>query len=146
MLVRAMTIGDYVNVYKLWMTTPGLGLNSIDDSESGIRKYLDRNPSTCFVAEENEDIIGVIMAGHDGRRGFIYHMAVDTNRQRQGIGESLLSHALSALKSEGIHKVALVALDTNHIGNRFWEKQGFIHRPDLVYRNFALREIENIYT
>ena len=73
---RLMQISDYDSIYNLWTNTPGMGLNSVDDSKEGIEKFLKRNPSTCFIAEENEKIVGVIMAGNDGRRGYIYHTAV----------------------------------------------------------------------
>jgi ribosomal protein S18 acetylase RimI-like enzyme len=59
-LIREMTISDYNFVYELWLRTSGMGLNNVDDSEKGIEKFLKRNPNTCFVAEENGQIIGVI--------------------------------------------------------------------------------------
>ena len=74
--IRIMTISDYEQVYALWLSIPGMGLNNLDDSKEGIEKYLKRNPSTCFVAEKNDSIIGVILSGHDGRRGYIHHTAV----------------------------------------------------------------------
>ncbi len=138
MYVRKMTIGDYDSVYDLWVNTSGMGLNDIDDSRDGINKYLLRNPNTCFVAENDNKIIGVILTGHDGRRGMIHHMAVKQNEQRKGIGEKLLDTALNALKNEGIHKVFLVVFEKNEKGNTFWEKQGFTKRADLVYRNKAI--------
>lgn len=143
MNIRLMTIDDYQKVYDLWSRTPNVGLNDIDDSIEGISKYLNRNQNTCFIAEENTHIIGVILSGHDGRRGYIHHMAVSESKQRQGIGEMLLGKALQALKSEGIHKVALVVFEKNVKGNSFWEKNGFIAREDLIYRNRALADLKN---
>ena len=61
---RLMQISDYDSIYNLWINTPGMGLNSVDDSKEGIEKFLKRNPVTCFVAEEDEKIVGVIMAGN----------------------------------------------------------------------------------
>ena len=83
-------------------------------------------------------MVGVILSGHDGRRGFIYHMAVDSRCRNSGIGSALLDSALNALAAEGIRKVALVAFAANEAGNRFWERRGFVRRDDLVYRNRAL--------
>ena len=143
MNIRLMTIDDYQKVYDLWSRTPNVGLNDIDDSIEGISKYLNRNQNTCFIAEQNSDIIGVILSGHDGRRGYIHHMAVSESKQRQGIGEMLLDKALQALKSEGIHKVALVVFEKNVKGNSFWEKNGFIAREDLIYRNRVLADLKN---
>ncbi len=135
MIIRLMEPNDYDSVHALWESTPGMGLNSIDDTRSGIEKFLVRNPSTCFVAEEDGRIIGSIIAGNDGRRGSIYHTAVRTDRQRQGIGRSLVEHAMAALEREGISKVFLVVFARNSRGNAFWEKQGFTERHDIIYRN-----------
>ena len=141
-----MVTSDYEKVYDLWIHTTGMGLNNLDDSEEGIEKFLKRNPSTCFVAEQEGKIIGVILAGHDGRRGFIYHTTVSQEYRKQGIGKALTDHALDALEKEGIHKVALVVFDRNQLGNAFWENQGFTIRNDLVYRNKSIHEMVRIDT
>lgn len=65
-----------------------MGLNATDDSEDGIAVYLKRNPDTCFVAEDEDEIVGIILSGHDGRRGYIYHMAVKLSCRNQGVGNS----------------------------------------------------------
>ncbi len=144
--IRVMTIEDYGGVYDLWINTQGMGLNSTDDSEKGIKKYLERNPSTSFVAAENEKIIGAIMAGHDGRRGYIHHTAVLPDYRGQNIGKTLVDYAMSALEKEGINKVALVTFEKNEIGNGFWENMGFGAREDLVYRNKNIHKLERIDT
>lgn len=144
--IRTMTINDYEKVYNLWINTPGMGLNSTDDSKDGIDKYLRRNPTSCFVAECDSEIIGVIMAGHDGRRGFIHHTAVLPSYRNQGIARLLVENAMSALEKEGINKVALVAFKKNDIGNAFWEKIGFTQRDDLVYRNKNIHYLNRIDT
>lgn len=141
-----MTMDDYEEVYHLWMNTSGMGLNDVDDSAEGIEKYLKRNPNTCFVAKQSGRVVGVIISGHDGRRGYIYHTAVAMDERQEGIGTALMERALKALKKEGISKVALVAFSKNKIGNDFWEKRGFQAREDLVYRNKALKEMERIDT
>lgn len=143
---RVMTIGDYDAIYDLWLHTPGMGLNTTDDSREGIAQYLRRNPTTCFVAETDGKLVGVIIAGHDGRRGFIYHTAVLPAYRKQGIASSLVEHAMQALEREGIHKVALVAFETNETGNAFWERIGFTQRGDLVYRNKNIHPLEKINT
>lgn len=141
-----MLMNDYEAVYHLWISTPGMGLNNLDDSKEGIEKYLERNPTTCFVAEDSGTIIGVILCGHDGRRGFIYHTAVHVNYRNQGIARSLVKSAIQALEEEGINKVALVVFGENKIGNAFWDKLGFSDRLDLVYRNKGIREFQRIDT
>lgn len=143
-MIRTMNIEDYENVYNLWMHTEGMGLNTTDDSREGIAKYLLRNPNTCFVAEDNGELVGIIMSGHDGRRGFIHHTAVKTEYRGRGIGKKLVDSALAALETEGIHKVALVTFEKNISGNIFWEKAGFTVRNDLVYRNKNIHELKRI--
>ena len=144
MQIRKMTMDDYDRVYRLWLNTPGMGLNTLDDSVEGISKYLNRNPDTCFIAEKDNELVGVIMGGHDGRRGFIYHLAVKVSERGSGIGRKLVDQTMDALKDEGIHKVALVVYGKNEIGNKFWESIGFITREDLVYRNKNITELEHI--
>ncbi|MGN0553489.1 MAG: GNAT family N-acetyltransferase [Oscillospiraceae bacterium] len=146
MTINKMTIADYDEIYDLWINTKGMGLNDLDDSREGIGKFLDRNPETCFTAKENGKVIGVIIAGHDGRRGYIYHTAVLQSERNKGIGTALVENALTALKQEGINKVALVVFDRNENGNSFWERKGFTVRDDLVYRNKALTEMIRIDT
>ncbi|MGH0052967.1 MAG: GNAT family N-acetyltransferase [Sphaerochaetaceae bacterium] len=144
--IRTMRTDDYKDVYTLWLHTKGMGLNTSDDSLQGITRYLERNPHTCFVAEENRNIIGVIIAGHDGRRGFIYHTAVAATARRKGIGTALVEASLQALGAEGIVKVALVVFAGNATGNAFWEARGFSVRNDLLYRNKSLVSLERIDT
>lgn len=146
MHISTMTIGDYDEVYALWMSTPNMGLNATDDARDGIEQYLRRNPTTCFVAREGDELIGVILSGHDGRRGMIHHMAVKLSERNRGIGGALLDHAMQALEAEGIHKVALVVFDRNQIGNAFWESHGFTARHDLVYRNKNIHALDRIDT
>lgn len=141
-----MLIDDYNEVYALWMSCAGMGLNNLDDSRDGIDKFLKRNPDTCFVAENENRIVGVIIVGNDGRRGYIYHTAVNPQYRKHGIARQLVDAALLALKQCGINKVALVVFDRNKDGNAFWEKIGFTVREDLVYRNKTITEMIRIDT
>ncbi len=142
MQIRNMKSTDYDAAYQLWMGTAGMGLNTIDDSPEGIDRFLKRNPSTCFVAMEEEQVLGVILSGHDGRRGFIYHLSVKEEERRKGIGKALVAEALDALREEQITKVALVVFSRNETGNAFWESIGFTARTDLTYRNALISSEE----
>ena len=135
-----MTMDDYDAAYAMWVAC-GNGLNNVDDSREGIARYLARNPDTSFVAEENGVLAGVILCGHDGRRGIIQHTAVLPEFRRRGIGRRLVQKALDALKAQGITKVFLVAFRKNEGGNAFWEAEGFRLREDLNYRDRALTEL-----
>lgn len=141
-----MTINDYDDVVALWLSCVGMGLNDIDDSKVGIDKFLQRNPSTCFVATQDGQIVGVILSGQDGRRAYIYHLAVAPTQRRWGIAKRLVDEVECALDKMVISKVALVVFDNNPIGNDFWESQGFYVRQDLLYRDKALVDLVRIDT
>ena len=144
--IRPMHPEDYDAVYALWMSSPNMGFNHLDDSREGVERFLRRNPGTCFVACAGDDLAGVILAGQDGRRAYIYHMAVAAAHRRRGVGTALLDRCLDALKREGIHKVALLVFRSNAAGNAFWEKQGFTVREDVAYRNRELTKLIRIDT
>jgi ribosomal protein S18 acetylase RimI-like enzyme len=146
MEIRKMGIEDYRQAHDLWMSCPGMRLNDLDDSRDGLARFLERNPGTCFVAEEDDGLVGTILAGNDGRRGYIYHLAVRPGYRRRGIGRALVTSVLGALRSRNIAKVALVVFEGNADGNGFWERVGFTRRDDLVYRNRALAEMVTIDT
>jgi ribosomal protein S18 acetylase RimI-like enzyme len=133
-----MLMEDYNQVYRLWTNTEGMGLRQFDDSYEGIERFLKRNPRTNYVAEADNEIIGVILGGHDGRRGHIYHTAVRIDYRGKGIGKALVSEVLSSMQKEAINKVALVVFTANETGNRFWQSIGFTERNDLIYRDLTI--------
>lgn len=135
MKIREMTIMDYEQVHDLWNRTEGMGMDGSDDSKDAIAKFLKRNPSCSFVAEDKDDIVGAILGGHDGRRGHIYHTAIDAEYRGQGIGKTLVKNVIDAFKREGITKVSLVVFRSNEMGNSFWIKSGWEKRLDLNYYN-----------
>ena len=139
-MLRLMTTDDHEQAYALWHGLGGVGLRSLDDSEEGIVKFLYRNPTTCFVAVEDDKIIGTILCGHDGRRGYIYHLAVAEEYRRKGIASQLLLNACEALKKEGIHKAGMLVFKQNEAGNAFWDRYGWDIRTDVYYRNLSLNE------
>lgn len=139
-MVREMSIKDYEQVYDLWMRIKGFAIRSIDDSKDGIERFLYRNPTTSVVAEEDGKIVGAILCGHDGRRGCLYHVCVDPDYRRQGIGKRMVSYCLDALKKEGINNVTLIAFTQNDIGNSFWHHVGWLEREDLNNYDFNLNE------
>ena len=137
MLIRNMIPNDYDSMMTLWTSSPDIGVNP-DDNREYIEKFLVRNPCTSFVAVEDDNIVGTVMAGHDGYRGYIHHTCVSEKFRGNGIGSLLVKAAVDALKTEGINKVFLVVFKTNENGNAFWEKQGFKIREDLYYRDLRL--------
>ena len=139
-MVRIMTIEDYEGVYALWKKIKGFGIRSIDDSKEGVARFLKRNPTTSVVAEKDGRIVGSILCGHDGRRGCLYHVCVDEDYRRHGIGKRMVVFAMKALKEEKINKVSLIAFTENDIGNAFWNEIRWTKREDLNYYEFTLNE------
>ena len=144
-MIRVMTIDDYEEVHALWTKIRGFGLRSVDDSKEGVARFIKRNPTTSVVAIEDEMVVGSILCGHDGRRGCFYHVCVDADYRKRGIGKSMVVMAMEALKKEEISKVCLIAFTKNDVGNAFWNEIGWTKREDLNYYDFVLNE-ENITT
>ena len=139
-MIRVMTIDDYDEVYKLWLTIHGFGIRSIDDSKEGVAKFLKRNPTTSVVAVEDGHVVGSILCGHDGRRGCLYHVCVDKAYRNHGLCRQMVATALKALDEEGINTVSLIAFKNNEIGNGFWKDIKWNKREDLNYYDFTLSE------
>ena len=137
---RLVTIEDYDDMLALWNSTEQSkrALNPVDDSREGIERYLRRNPSTCFGAFANDQLVGVILTGHDGRRAIIHHMCVHPDFRRQGIAGELVKLAEEALKADGIQKIFGLVFKDNDAANAFWENQGYTLRTNLNYRNKSL--------
>ena len=140
--VRLVIPEDYDAIYELWNSTEQSrrALNPVDDSREGIARYLARNPNTCFAAEREGRIIGVILTGHDGRRAIIHHLCVHPDCRRMGIAGALVSRAEEALKKEGIQKIFGLVFKDNDAANDFWEQQGYSLRTNLNYRNKSLNK------
>lgn len=141
--IRTMTIEDYEEVYKLWLTIHGFGMRSVDDSKEGVEKFLKRNPNESVVAVSDGEIVGSILCGQDGRRGCFYHVCVREDKRKQGIGKAMAVECMNRLKDEGINKVNLIAFKSNEVGNVFWNSSHWTLRDDLNYYDFVLNE-ENI--
>lgn len=143
-MIRKMTINDYDEIFDLWVNTPNMGLRSLDDSREGIELFLKRNPETCFVAVKDKIIIGVILCGHDGRRGYIYHTVVRSDYRKQGIGTALIDTAMSALQTDGITRVCLNVIESNEDGKRFWTKRGWEKKDFLGFYSKSITDKENL--
>lgn len=144
-VIREMKLADYEGVYALWKTIKGFGIRSMDDSKEGVERFIKRNPTTSIVAESEGKIIGAILCGHDGRRGCFYHVCVQEEYRKHGIGKQMAVEAMRALQREHINKVCLIAFKNNEVGNSFWKSVGWTFREDLNYYDFTLND-ENITT
>ena len=123
-LYSFMRIEDFDEIYKLWSSIQGLNLNKADEKES-VSAYLLHNPNQSYVCKLSNKIIGTIMCGNDGRRAFIYHLAVLPEYQRKGIATELVRLAIDMQKQVGIDKCAISILNENVYGKNFWSNLGF---------------------
>lgn len=130
-VLREMTIADYDAVIELWKRSEGVGLNE-SDTRPQIGAYLTRNPGQSFVAvDEAGRIVGAVLCGNDGRRGYLHHLAVDGARRREGIGSALVRACLAALAKLEIHKCNIFVYADNDAGHGFWTTAGWTARHDL---------------
>jgi ribosomal protein S18 acetylase RimI-like enzyme len=128
---REMRIQDYDTVYALWGNTSGMGLSVADEKEN-IKKFLNKNKGLCFVCEFDNTIVGTVLCGYDGRRGYIYHVTVVQEHRGKGIGTKMVELSLQGLKAEGIDKCHLFVFADNPIGNTFWKSTGWQKRDDVI--------------
>lgn len=143
-MIRIMSMNDYQDLITMWKHTPNMGLRSLDDSQEGISAFLKRNPNTSFTAYEDGRLVGAILCGHDGRRGYIYHTVVLPEYRKRGIGASLVKMAVKALQEEGISRVCLNVMETNEQGKRFWIENGWEKKEFLGFYSKPITERENL--
>jgi putative acetyltransferase len=129
-IVRHFRIEDFDAVIALWRRTEGVGLNE-SDTRPAIAAFLRRNPNLSFVAEKNGRIIGAVLCGHDGRRGYLHHLAVSKRHRFLGIGRQLVNACLAKLRKAGISKCNIFIFANNAAGMKFWAHTGWSLRTEL---------------
>jgi N-acetylglutamate synthase len=122
---------DYDEVVALWQASEGIGLHEDVDSRQSIAAYLHRNPGTSHVARHAGRIVGAVLCGHDGRRGYLHHLAVAAPWRRQGVGQALVEACLLKLAAAGIPKCNIFLFADNEQGEAFWKNAGWNERADL---------------
>ena len=136
--IRSMVPEDLPEVIRFWQEMEGIGLSE-SDSVPALTSYLQRNPELSFVARnEQEQIIGAVLCGHDGRRGYLHHLAVARNYRKMGIGRALVEKCLSSLQALNILKCNLFLFSNNSSGETFWKEIGWRGRGDLRLMQKAL--------
>lgn len=130
MKIIEFTMDFYNQAYKLWQSDPNIGLSSADE-EPAVRTFLQQNPGTNFLAQTGQNIVGTLMCGNDGRRGYLYHLYVHPEHRKQGIGQALIDKALLGLKKLGIQKCHLFIFQDNWKGIEFWQSREWQARQDI---------------
>lgn len=130
--LRPMAIADYAAVRALWERTEGMGLNE-SDTRAAINRFLKRNPdlSLVLIAPDGA-IIGAVLCGHDGRRGYLHHLAVERAERGRGYGRLLVNACLRRLRTLGVPKCNIYLFATNKAGRSFWRHEGWAVRDDLI--------------
>ena len=129
--VEALTADDYDEVVALWQGCAGVGLNESDERQP-LTAFLARNPGLSLVARRDGAVIGAVLCGHDGRRGYLHHLAVAESHRGQGLGRAMVSRCLASLAVLGIPKCNVFVYADNDVGAGFWRAQGFASRNDLL--------------
>jgi putative acetyltransferase len=137
--VRHFRIEDFDAVIALWRRTEGVGLNE-SDTRRAITAFLRRNPRLSFVAEQGGRIIGAVLCGHDGRRGYLHHLAVSKRHRRRGIGRLLVNACLAKLRKAGIQKCNIFIFANNAAGMKFWAHTGWSLRTELRLMQIRLND------
>ena len=130
-LIQEMTIDDYASIRNLWLNAESI-LVADSDSQEGLARFLERNPGLSFVARDGDEIVGVVLCGHDGRRGYIDQLVVRRSYRRLGIGRSLVSRCVYNLMRIGIRKWHLFVFEDNPEAIAFWRKLGWAKRVELI--------------
>ncbi len=128
--IHPFSLDHYDAVFTLWKECEGIGLSQADSCES-IQRYLERNPGMSFVATSGDALVGAVLGGHDGRRGYIHHLAVHPNYRRRALGHRLVGQCLASLAREGIQKCHLFIMNHNQAGIAFWKSIGWTPRNDI---------------
>jgi N-acetylglutamate synthase len=131
MRIERFTTTDYSEAYALWEETDGVGLSSSDSPEHLLR-FLTANAKSSFVARIDKVVAGTVLCGNDGRRGYIYHLAVLPKYRKMGVGRKLIDHCLNALSEEGIQKCHAFVFANNKNGRDFWQSLSWKERTDLI--------------
>jgi N-acetylglutamate synthase len=134
---REFSIGDYSAALELWERVEGIEIAEGDDRE-GVACFLARNPGLSRVATDGATIIGVALCGHDGRRGYIYHLAVDPAYQARGLGRRLTNECLDGLRRAGLKRALILVANDNPRGRKFWQRHGWEEVPGPIVMGIDL--------
>lgn len=129
--IRPFLIADYDEVLALWQSVEGVGINDADSCEN-MTRFFERNPGLSFVATCDDTIVGAVICGHDGRRGYLNHLAVSPDYRRQGIGGRLVENCLAGLKAVGIQRCNIMVFNDNRHGIAFWRACGYAEQPWVI--------------
>ena len=131
MLMRAATPADHAALFALWRSTPGIQLRAEDEYEPFCR-YLERNPGLSLLVEAEGRPVASLLAGHDGRRGYLQHLVVAPAWRGRGVARALLAEVLARLAEQGVHKSHVFVLGAASEALAFWRARSeWLARDDI---------------
>ena len=131
MLMRAATPADHAALFTLWRSVPGIQLRAEDEYEPFCR-YLERNPGLSLLVEAEGGPIASLLAGHDGRRGYLHHLVVAPAWRGRGLASALLAEVLARLAEQGVRKSHVFVLGAAPEALAFWRARGeWLARDDI---------------
>jgi N-acetylglutamate synthase len=135
-IIATMTIDHHADAVALWRSSPGVGVNECDERPM-VEAYLLRNPGMSWVAHADGRLVGAVLCGTDGRRGYLHHLAVAAGHQGRGLGRELVARCLASLAAFGIVRCHIFVFADNSAGQAFWTHAGWVRRDDLLVMSSA---------
>jgi len=135
MKIENFSLQFYEDVVIIWKKT-GISITS-SDTKKEVNVMLNKNPDLCLIAKIDEKVIGVVMGGFDGRRGYVHHLAIDPEYQRKGYGKLLMDELTERFQKKRVHKVHHFIEKHNKDVINFYRKLGWEIRNDLVMMSFV---------
>lgn len=126
--IRPVTLADAEPVLALWrLAFPGYEdpRKPHRDPRASLERKLAFGDGLFWLAEREGRVVGTVMAGWDGHRGWIYSLGVHPGARRTGLGRALLAHAEAALAARGCQKVNLQVVDGDAEARAFWKAAGY---------------------
>ncbi len=135
MKIENFSMKLYDDLIELWRIT-GIIVGSSDNKEE-LARMSHQNPDLFLIGKVSDAIIGVVMGGFDGRRGYVHHLAVDPNYQKKGYGKLLMNELIKRFRQKGILKVHLFIEKRNNKVLDFYRNLGWEVREDLIMMSFV---------
>ena len=137
--IRPMILDDYDAAYALWDRTDGVGLGPSDTREA-VAAYLERNPGLSTVVMQEGQLVGAVLCGHDGRRGYLVHLALEPELRGRGYARRMVQSCLDKLKEQNIPRCHIFVFRENQNGREFWQHIGWYPRDDLGIMSLDMDE------
>ncbi len=122
---------DFGNALSFWRHAHGMGTSGVETEEM-LASFLKRNPGLSFKITDRDEIVGTVLCGHDGRRGYLHHLAIRSGYSNHKIGKSLIDRSLRGLEQIGISRCHIFISASNKDGHEFWKSINWDEQGDLT--------------